>query len=174
MEPSDLSPSLPGSACGSSHEDASLAPVLGTTPGLGKRAWWRNLKGPISVLLADLGDASPRVRRRAAEALARLGDRRAVPALALGLRDPVWQVRLACIQALARLGGDGVAEPLARATREGNARVRLAAAEGLAQHGDARGLAALEALAAYLEAAGLETDRTRVLAALATLKRRLT
>lgn len=163
----DLSPALPG-------HDESLSPVLGTARTTERRPWWRNLKGPIAVLLTDFGDPSPRVRRRAAEALARLGDRRAVPALALGLKDPDWQVRLACIQALARLGGDGVAEPLARATREGNARVRLAAAEGLAQHGDARGLAALEALAAYLEAAGLESDRARVLAALATLKRRLT
>ncbi|MDB5101562.1 MAG: lyase domain protein repeat-containing protein, partial [Cyanobacteria bacterium RYN_339] len=136
--------------------------------------WWRNLKGPIAVLLADLSVQSPRVRRRAAEALARLGDRRAVPALAQGLRDADWEVRLACIQALDRLGGDGVAEPLARATREGNARVRLAAADALAQHGDARGVAALEALAGYLEATGLETDRARVLAALTALKRRLT
>jgi ParB family chromosome partitioning protein len=165
----DFSPSLPG-------KDESLAPVLGTAPtrGQGKRPWWLNLKGPIAVLLADLTAQSPRVRRRAAEALARRGDRRAVAALAQGLRDADWEVRLACIQALARLGGDGVAEPLARATREGNARVRIAAAEALAQHGDTRGLAALEALAGYLEAAGLEADRAKVLVALATLKQRLT
>jgi HEAT repeat protein len=156
----DLSPTL------GDGSDRGLAPAMGGDARVDKRAWWRSLKGPIAVLLADLEADNPLVRRRAVEALARLGDRRAVPALARQLRDRDWKVRLACVQALGRLRGDGVISPLARATRDGHPRVRLGAAEILAVQGDPRGIAALDALLAYLDACGQSAEHAKVKALL--------
>jgi HEAT repeat protein len=163
----ELSPAMAGR---DELADCSLSPTLGTAAITRRRPWWNNLKGPIAVLLPDLTDASPRLRRRAAEALARLGDRRAAPALALGLRDRTWEVRLACLEALLHLRADGLGEVLARGTLDGHPRVRLAAADALLVLGDARGIAPLEALEKYLSASGQETDRRRVLATLDALR----
>lgn len=164
-EPSGDAPALGGG------DDGGLAPALGSKAPRGKRAWWNNLKGPIAVLLADFADPHPRVRRRAVEALGRLGDRRATSALTQGLRDPAWEVRLACLHALVKLGA-GTA-PLARATRDGHPPVRRAAAEALAAHGDARDVPALEAMVAYLAATAQDADRQHAEAALAALQTRL-
>jgi hypothetical protein len=150
--------------------DDGLAPALGTPPGRGGRAWWRSLKGPIAVLIADLEATSPLVRRRAAEALVRLGDRRAVPALALAARDPAVEVRRACVRALGRLGGDGAAVALRRSMRDAHPAVRLAAAEGLAGLGDAAALPLLEELARHLAAYGSAHERERAAAAIARLR----
>ena len=166
----DFSPALSGPE---GLPDYSLAPVLGSPAARGRRPWWNNLKGPIAVLLADLGATTPRVRRRAAEALARLGDRRAAPALAQGMRDRAWEVRLACLEALLQLSTDGLAAVLARATRDGNPRIRMAAAAALPNFGDAHGLQALEALEAYLDACGQEADCLSVSLRLSELRARL-
>jgi HEAT repeat protein len=173
MEP-DLSPSLPPKD-GAPAEPSRLAPELGTRPqrDAGRRPWWRSLKGPIAVLLTDLGDPTPMVRRRAAEALARLGDRRAVSALALGVRDPAWEVRRACVKALDRLGGDGVLKTLHRAGRDGHAVVRLTAAEAIGRHGDATSLPVLRAMLEYAEKYGTAGDRVAIAAALRLVEARL-
>jgi HEAT repeat protein len=170
MEP-DLSPSL--APKGGAAEPARLSPELGTRPVVEKRPWWRNLKGPIAVLLADLSDPKPMVRRRAAEALARLGDRRAVSALVACARDPAWEVRRACVKALDRLGGDAVLKPLHRAGRDGHPVVRLAAAEAIARHGDATSVPVLRAMLEHAERYGLPADRAAVEAALRQVEERL-
>lgn len=165
MSEDDLAPSLSG-------DGPDLAPSLGAPPPAG-RAWWHSLKGPISVLLADLERGTPTVRRRAAEALVRMGDRRAVAALAERCRDEHPEVRLACVKALSRLGGDGALPALHRACRDGHAPVRLAAAEGLARLGDASSVAVLEALLAHARDYGLPPDVALIERALADLTRRL-
>ncbi|HEY9722532.1 MAG TPA: HEAT repeat domain-containing protein, partial [Oscillatoriaceae cyanobacterium] len=162
----DLAPSLGGDG------GPELAPALGATPPLG-RAWWHSLKGPISVLLADLERGTPTVRRRAAEALVRMGDRRAVPALAERCRDEHPEVRLACVKALARLGGDGALPALHRACQDSHAHVRLAAAEGVARLGNESSLGVLETLRGHACDYGLPSDVVAVERAIAELTRRL-
>ena len=169
MEP-DLSPSLPPKGA---SEPSRLSPELGTRPVVEKRPWWRNLKGPIATLLADLNDPKPMVRRRAAEALARLGDKRAASALAACARDSSWEVRRACINALDRLGGDAVLKPLHRAGRDGHPVVRLAAAEAIARHGNASSLPVLEAMLEHAERYGTSGDRAAIAAALQQVAQRL-
>lgn len=170
MEP-DLSPSLPPAP--GSAEPARFSPELGTRPVVEKRPWWRSLKGPIAILLSDLSDPKPMVRRRAAEAIARQGDRRAVAALAERARDPHWEVRRACVKALDRLGGDAVLKPLHRAGRDGHPMVRLAAAEAIARHGDATSLPVLQAMREYAERYGAPGDQSAIAAALRQLEARL-
>lgn len=165
--PDDLAPSL--GALG----EPSLAPELGSRKSQAHRPWWRNLKGPIGVLLADLASPNALVRRRAAEALVRLGDRRALSALAAGAGDPAWEVRLACLRALDRFGGDEAVLAFHRACRDGHAAVRLEAARALARHGTAASVGVLEQLLSYVTAYGLPRDRAVVESALAELKSRL-
>ena len=52
------------------------------------------------------------VRIAAADALGKLQDRGAVPALVAGVRDPIAEVSQAAIRALGSLGGERVIEPL--------------------------------------------------------------
>jgi HEAT repeat protein len=54
--------------------------------------------------MRGLGDEKEMVRLRAAQALGRIGDRRAVPQLIGMLDDPLWDVRYAAEDALVRLG----------------------------------------------------------------------
>lgn len=166
-EPDDLSPALGGAGA-----DGGLAPELGST-GSKPRPWWRSLKGPIAVLLAGLESKTPTERRRAAEALARLGDRRAIPALSERVReDARWEVRKACVEALLALGGE-VQPGLHRALRDGHPAVRIAAAEGLAVHGSRASLQPMDDLLAYLQRFASASDVARVAAAIATLRSRL-
>ncbi len=164
-QPDEFAPTI-----ASARREDDLAPELGTPARRGGRAWWRNLKGPIAVLLADLEAASPLVRRRAVEAMVRLGDRRAVPALTLAVRDPSWEVRRACVRALGRLGGDGAARALRIAVRDGHTAVRLTAAEALAGLPDAAAVPLVEELAKHMAAYGTPFEQARVNAALATLR----
>lgn len=172
MEP-DLSPSLPPKD--GTHEPAYLAPELGSRPQreTGRRPWWRSLKGPIAVLLTDLNDPTPMVRRRAAEALARLGDRRAISALVIGARDKRWEVRQACVKALDRLGGDGVLAALHRASKDGHAVVRLAAAEAIGRHGNGTSVPVLRGMLDYAEKYGTPGDRLVIAEALRQVEARL-
>ena len=164
-QPDALAPALPGGG-----PEGDLAPALGTPARRAGRAWWRSMKGPIAVLLADLEAASPLVRRRAVEALVRLGDRRAVPALALTLRDPAWEVRRACARTLGRLGGDGATLALRGAMRDGHPLVRLTAAEALAALQDRGALPLLEELAAHLARYGTPFEQARAEASLLALR----
>jgi HEAT repeat protein len=150
-----------------------MAPELGSRSRAEPRPWWRNLRGPIAILLKDLQDPKPMVRRRAAEALARMGDRRAVAALCFCAKDSAWEVRRACVGALDRLGGDAVLKALHRAGRDGHPVVRLAAAEAIGRHGDAGSVAVLAAMREYTERYGTARDLAVVDEAIARLAARL-
>ena len=161
----------PALARPSAHD--ALAPELGTPAGGGRgggRAWWRSLKGPIAVLLRDLEAQNPLVRRRAAEALVRLGDRRAVSALAHALRDPAPDVRMACARALGRMGDAAARGALRPLMRDARPAVRVAAAEALAALHDVEALPLVEALVAHFEAFGTPHEAARVAAIAARLR----
>ena len=84
--------------------------------------------------------APPSRFQRAAEALGRLGDRRAVEPLlsVLGDRKRNEQARCVAADALATLGDPRAVEPLTQALVDGKAPVRRAAAGALAKLGDPR------------------------------------
>jgi HEAT repeat protein len=65
--------------------------------------------------LRMLGDEDPSRRWKAAEALARLGDDRAVDPLILALSDEDWRVRQKAAWALGEIGDERALVPLRRA-----------------------------------------------------------
>ncbi len=72
----------------------------------GQAAWLTGLQGAAyhpQVLHPLLADQSPFVRRRAAEALTRVGTERSIPPLLSALEDPDRMVRYTAMQALAHL-----------------------------------------------------------------------
>ncbi|RMF83541.1 MAG: NACHT domain-containing protein, partial [Nitrospirae bacterium] len=76
--------------------------------------------------------------RRAAEALGKLGDPRAVEPLLQALGDESRGVRRAAAEALGKLGDPRAVEPLLQALGDRYSDVRLAAAEALGKLGDPR------------------------------------
>ena len=71
---------------------------------LGRIGWTRS-SHPLSQVLAHSVD--PQLRCAAAEALGRIGDPAALPALTAGLVSPAAEVRRTCAGALSRLGAEG-------------------------------------------------------------------
>jgi ribosomal protein L7/L12 len=105
---------------------------------------------PLIVALEQIDDYSVRVR--AATALGKLGDARAVEALGVAVKDDdEWPVRQQAAKALGELGDAQAVEPLIVAIKEKkddySYEVQMAAAAALAKLGDAR---AVEALADVL------------------------
>ena len=99
---------------------------------------------PLAVKLRE--DTDPVVRRRAAEALSRLGSETALAALTAGLRDPVEDVRLAAARGLRELDPGYAKADLSRLLLEDpNHDVRVQAAGALGESGDAEVLPVLEA-----------------------------
>jgi ribosomal protein L7/L12 len=106
---------------------------------------------PLIVALEQIDDYSVRVR--AAIALGKLGDARAVAALGVAVKDDdEWPVRQQAAKALGELGDPQAVEPLIAAIKEKkddySYEVQMAAAAALAKLGDAR---AVEALAGVLK-----------------------
>lgn len=85
---------------------AAAATCLGRASGKARLAAGEALR----KLLGDQGDASPQVKGDACEALSRLGDKAAVPALAAQLGDP--KIAWRCATALAAMGGKEAFEAL--------------------------------------------------------------
>lgn len=83
------------------------------------------------------------VRRRAAEALGKLADRRAVDPLTLALGDSHSGVRHAAAQALGELGDPRALGPLTLMLKDRDSGVRHAAARALGKLGDPRAVEAL-------------------------------
>lgn len=71
--------------------------------------------GRLNHFLGMLVDEDPSRRWKAAEALARLGDERAVDPLILALSDEDWRVRQKAAWALGQIGDERASVPLRRA-----------------------------------------------------------
>ncbi|HXY38945.1 MAG TPA: HEAT repeat domain-containing protein [Vicinamibacteria bacterium] len=89
-------------------------------------------------LLALLGDADRGVRRRAALAAGRIGDRAMVGPLLPLVADPETEVRRMAAFALGLLGDTAAVDRLLAALKDPEALVRARAAEALGRLGDAR------------------------------------
>jgi len=89
--------------------------------------------------LAALKEAKEGLRLRGAQALGRIGDRRAIPNLVAALDDKLWDVRYAAEDALVTFGNPSIG-PLRRAFATASARARPHIIEALAKLGDRRAL----------------------------------
>ncbi|NQU12237.1 HEAT repeat domain-containing protein, partial [bacterium] len=85
--------------------------------------------------LRALRDRREPVRLRAAQALGRIGDRRAIPRLIAALDDPFYTVRYAAQDALVLIGPASI-PPLRRAFAAGSGRARPHVVAALAKLGD--------------------------------------
>ena len=101
----------------------------------------------VERLIANLKDNDWLVRREAAEALGKLGDKRAVTPLIACLTDADSSVRFNVVEALGKLGDKQAVEPLIACLKDEDERIRRAAAEALGKLGDKR---AVEPLIAAL------------------------
>jgi len=113
----------------------------------------------VPALLQALGDEAEDVRKAAARALGRIGDRQAVPPLIQALGDEDEDVRSAAAKALGRIGDPRAVPVLIQALGDGDEDVRKAAAEALGGIGDR------QAVPALLQALGDENWRVRSAAA---------
>jgi HEAT repeat protein len=105
----------------------------------------------VDEIIGALHDPSPRVRREAATALARIGDEKAVGALIHQLDEHPNLVEEETVMALGVLGSPEAVEPLIRLMRSPRAVLRRAAARALGRLGDA---SAVPPLLAGAEQAG--------------------
>ncbi|HEX7337676.1 MAG TPA: HEAT repeat domain-containing protein [Gemmatimonadales bacterium] len=127
------------------HGEAAVDPltlVLGDSTRQPARAWAANVLGEVRaprafpVLVRALSDADDEVRAKAATALGRLGDRRAVGYLLEQLlTDPAPFVRLRIAASLGQFGGPEVTERLVRALGDPAWWVRMRSVEALEQIG---------------------------------------
>jgi cyclophilin family peptidyl-prolyl cis-trans isomerase/HEAT repeat protein len=118
---------------------------------------------PAPDLVRLLGDPEGRVRRRAAQAIGRVGLAEGVPPLAAVLAgDRDAEVREMAAFAMGLIGDRSAAEPLRAALRDASPLVQGRAAEALGLIGDAGSAQAIAAMAtprlAAVSAAGLEAD----------------
>lgn len=115
----------------------------------GLREYARLLRGTedpelAQRLTAALADADWVVRWSAAEALAWVRDRSALPTLVETLKDPNWAVRVAVVRALGELRDGGAAPDVIPLTEDKHNLVREAAVEALGMMADPRALPALQ------------------------------
>jgi HEAT repeat protein len=127
--------------------DAAFQPLVELLGGRGSagvaRAWAAQILGDLGngkavpVLLGCLGDLDDQVRARAAAALGKLADRRAVPELIrVMLGDPVPYVRIQVVRALGQLGDPRAMHYLIDALKDGEWWVRIRVVEALEQLGE--------------------------------------
>ena len=100
-------------------------------------------KTAVPALIKALKDSDKDVRKAAAEALGKIGDKSAVPALIKALKDGYWQVRTAAAAALGKIGDKSAVPALIEALKDKDSDVRTAAAEALGTIGDTRAVPAL-------------------------------
>lgn len=127
------------------HGEAAVGPLIALLDASSQhpsRAWAANVLGELRaqrafpVLVRALGDPNDEVRAKAATALGRLGDRRAINHLLDHLLTdpaPFVRVRIACT--LGQFGGPEVIEHLVRALRDPAWWVRMRSVEALEQIG---------------------------------------
>ncbi|MGE5091028.1 MAG: HEAT repeat domain-containing protein [Bacillota bacterium] len=130
----------------SRHGDLVVDPLIEVLQQPGRqpaRAWAANVLGDVRaarafpVLVRSLGDLEDEVRGKAASALGRLGDRRAVPYLLEHLlSDPAPFVRARIAGALGQFGDADVIDRLVRALGDPAWWVRMRSVEALEQIGE--------------------------------------
>lgn len=91
----------------------------------------------------ELKNEDKLVRRKAAEALGKLGDSKAAEPLIQALKDEDWRVREKVVEALGKIKDPRAVEPLTQALKDEKAIVRQRAASALGNTGDERALEAL-------------------------------
>jgi HEAT repeat protein len=91
-------------------------------------------------------DVKANVRKAAAWALGKLGDKNAVNSLIKSLDDKHWEVRSNAYEALARIGDARAIRPLLSKLKDRDTSVRRSAAETLGKIGDRRAVRPLTAL----------------------------
>jgi HEAT repeat protein len=119
-------------------------------------------KPVVEPLLVALRDEEELVRLKAAEALGRIGDRRAVEPLIEALGDENLNVREKAAEALAKIGQQAV-EPLIEVLRDKNSNIRKKAAEALGRIGDSRAVRPLIIVASKDESWWVQGEATKAL-----------
>ncbi len=129
--------------------DTEPLPLPPPAPPTGRRAQAAPAPPPVYPdLLALLEDDEPRLRRRAAIAIGRVGLAEGVEPLVARLEDPDPDVRTMVAFSLGLLGDRRAADPLVRTlTNDADARVRGRAADALGRLGDAQHAQAIARLA---------------------------
>jgi len=89
----------------------------------------------VDSLIKRLEDSDKYVRKKAAEALGKIGDKRAVEPLIKALGDSEWYVRWKAAEALGKIGDKRAVEPLIKALGDSEKLVREVAAEALEKLG---------------------------------------
>ena len=114
----------------------------------GASVYFQYISYRYPVFIKALSDDDFDVRRHAAEALGKLGDKRAVDPLINALSDDDFWVRLSAAEALGRLGDTRAVDPLIKMLSDDYSGVRRDAAEALGLLADKRAVDPLiEALA---------------------------
>ncbi len=116
---------------------------MNTTPVSGARPETPGSDHEVERFLHQLRSADVTLRSDAAHALGKLGNERAVPALAEALRDQDEYVRKSAVMALRRIGGTRAMEAMRVALADRSEQVCLQAVKGL---GELRDAGAVEAL----------------------------
>ena len=137
---------------------------MNTTPVSGSRPHVPVSQQDIDRLLQQLKSSDVTLRSDSAHALGKLGDERAVPALAEALRDSDEYVRKSAVMALRRIGGPGAMEAMRTALADRSEQVCLQAVKGL---GELRDAGAVEGLLKVL----VRRERSLVSAATEALSR---
>ncbi len=137
---------------------------MNTAPASGARPETPGSDHDVERSLQQLRSTDVTLRSDAAHALGKLGDERAVPALAEALRDQDEYVRKSAVMALRRIGGPRAMEAMRAALADRSEQVCLQAVKGL---GELRDAGAVEALIKVLA----RRERSLVSAATEALSR---
>ncbi len=137
---------------------------MNTTPVSGSRPESPGSTQDIDRFLQQLKSTDVTLRSDSAHALGKLGDERAVPALAEALRDSDEYVRKSAVMALRRIGGPQAMEAMRGALADRSEQVCLQAVKGL---GELRDAGAVESLMKVL----VRRERSLVSAATEALSR---
>ena len=97
----------------------------------------------MDVLAISLKDKDSGVRSRAAEALGKIGDKRAVDSLVAALKDPFSTVRAYAAESLGRIDDARTVDVLVVSLKDQDPGVRASAAESLGKIGETRTVPAL-------------------------------
>jgi HEAT repeat protein len=90
----------------------------------------------LNTILEAMGDADPRLRGAAVEAVAFVPSKEAIPALAAKLKDAAKDLKIAILRGLAALDDKSAAPPLVEALADTDEEVKVTALRGLGSVGD--------------------------------------